>query len=633
MRLRLLLAGLLVGLTLPATPALADDPKIEQGLGTGPVRVIVEVTDSAAVAPVAAESTAEVLVQAPVSDPAPSVTPSAAPSATPSGTVLPSPSPTQSPTAAPAPVVEPKPFLVVEGTPEQLAELAEDPRVTGIRRDRAFPPAALNTLPQIGADKAHAAGFTGAGQAIAILDTGIDRDHPAFAGKIVGEACFSAADDTARSLCPNGQTTQTGEGAADAETALCASLCDHGSHVAGIASGVAPGASLVAVQIFSRHDSPDVCGDEGPCVLAYESSLLQAIDYLTTAQVPVPLAAVNLSLGGQPYESACDDAVFKPKFDALLAKGIAPVVAAGNESFEGVTFPGCISSAVTVGATDATDGVAFFSNRGPLLDLLAPGVDVESAVPDDLTAVHSGTSMSAPHVAGTLAVLKARTPGASVDSLVDALKRTGLPVTYPFGDSTASTPRIDLNGAITGVPPTPSPSGPTPTPVPDDSPSGDEDPNDGTGDGTDGTDDPTDENPTDEPTDEQTTTPPPATVVPLPAITVTVTVTVTPTPGPAAAPVCTRGTAGARLSAAQWATEIHRSTGTIADATLVCYLKLVGKASRVFPELTKASTLGTAYKVLKKGKDRALLTAWLNWAHGKNGTTALRKAEKTRLSA
>jgi hypothetical protein len=85
--------------------------------------------------------------------------------------------------------------------------------------------------------------------------------------------------------------------------------------------------------------------------------------------------------------------------------------------------------------------------------------------------------------------------------------------------------------------------------------------------------------------------------------------------------------------------ELHRASGTIPDETLSCYLKLIGKSSKVFPELTKASSLGKAYRVLKSPKTRkakldgALLTAWLNWAHGTNGTTALTAAEKVRLSS
>lgn len=119
-------------------------------------------------------------------------------------------------------------FIVVEGTGESLAKLAEDPRVLSIRRDRTYSSTALNSgssgslatsLQVIGADKVHAAGTKGQGQTIAIIDTGIDAAHPDFGGKVVEQACFSATDEGAQSLCPNGQTSDPGS--ADAKTPAC----------------------------------------------------------------------------------------------------------------------------------------------------------------------------------------------------------------------------------------------------------------------------------------------------------------------------------------------------------------------------------------------------------------------------
>ncbi|MGW7480582.1 S8 family peptidase [Nonomuraea muscovyensis] len=578
------------------TPAPGGpEEKLEDGLALdeGRVRAIVELTDPAQHAPVAAQAAEE------------------------SVDVLLRP--------------RTQPFMVVEGTAEELAALADDPRVTGIRRDRTYPPSLASSLRLIGADQAHARNFTGTGQAVAVLDTGIDRDHPAFTGRIVEEACFSAVEAGVESLCPNGAATQTGPGAADAETAKCldggVNLCEHGTHVAGIAAGdkgVAPGAGIVAVQVFSRVNDEEICG-EPSCLLAYESSLRLAMEYVAGLQRPV--AAVNLSLGGGLYDTSCDDTeegrAFKPAVDALLAKGTATVVAAGNEFHEGVAFPACLSAAVAVGANDDADAIADFSNRGPLLDLFAPGVDVESAVPDDSGAVHSGTSMAAPHVAGALALLKAQSPQAQVTDLVDKLRAAGRPYAYEVAGAQVTTPRLDVLAALTGSAPqpgitqSPAPGGPGRDPEPD--------PSDSSGPA------PTPDDPGDDP-QPGTSTPP--TPVPLP--TVTVTVTVTPRP---AASVCTRGTAGKRLTARKWAVEIHRSSGTIPDATLNCYLKLVQKASKVFPELTRASTLGTAYRTLKAAKtarqrlDGALLVGWLNWAHGTNGTTKLTASEKVRLSS
>ncbi|HEX4813697.1 MAG TPA: S8 family serine peptidase [Nonomuraea sp.] len=603
MRLRhLIVCSITLALIPLSGPAYADDPtpapgvaaKMEEGLGVdgGTERAIVELADPAQNAPVATRAAAESV-----------------------DVVL-----------RPAD----QSFMVVEGTAEELAELAADPRVASIHRDRTYAPADVTpNLRQIGADQAHAKGFNGAGQAVAVLDTGIDRDHPWFAGRLVAEACFSAVEQDVRSLCPNGQTEQTGAGAADAMTANClaegVNLCEHGSHVAGIAAGtggVAPGAGIVAVQVFSRVDDPGICG-EPSCLLAYESSLRLAMDYVTG--LAQPLAAVNLSLGGILSEGACDGteegAAFKEKIDALLAKGVATVVAAGNEQFEGASYPACVSSAVAVGANDGDDQIAPFSNRGGLLDLFAPGVDVDSAVPDNATAVHSGTSMAAPHVAGALALMKQSEPQTPISGLIDKLRQSGRPYAYEANGAQVTTPRLDLAAALAGASPQPTvtqtavpdpgPTGSDPNPEPGPEPTGDPDP---------------------EPTDDPG---PSASPVPLP--TVTVTVTVTPTPAAPAA-VCTRGVAAAKLTARRWAVEIHRSSGTIPDAALTCYLKLIGKSSKVFPEVTKASSLGKAYRVLKNARtararlDSALLTAWLNWAHGVNGTKALAAAEKVRLN-
>lgn len=589
--------------TPPAEEPPAEEPsgpesKVEAGLGVdgGTERAIVELTDPAANATVATQAATESVdvVLQPLSGS----------------------------------------FMVVEGTAEELAKLAEDPRVSSIHRDRTYLPADVSAnLSLIGADQAHAKSFTGAGQAVAVLDTGIDPDHPWFAGRIVAQACFSATEEAGvESLCPNGQNKQTDGAAADATTAKClagtVNMCDHGSHVAGIAAGtggVAPGANIVAVQVFSRINDEELCG-EPSCLMAYESSLREALDYVATLNQPI--AAVNLSLGGMLYESNCDGteegAVFKEKIDALLAKNIATVVAAGNEFFDGVSHPACVSSAVAVGANDNSDAVADFSNRGALLDLFAPGVDIESSVPDNATTVYSGTSMATPHVAGALALMKAATPDVPMTELIDKLKSTGRPYVYDSGGAQVTTPRLDLAAALAGAaqqpPITQAPTQPGPgdtsgpSPEPEDSSTPDPDP---------GT----------EPEPEPTSSTSP---VPLPTVTVTVTVTHTAKP---VAAVCTRGTAAKKLTAKKWAIELHRGSGSLSDATLTCYLKLIGKSSKVFPELTKASSLGKAYRVLKNtrtGKaklDGALLTAWLNWAHGTNGTTSLTAGEKVRLSA
>lgn len=129
------------------------------------------------------------------------------------------------------------------------------------------------------------------------------------------------------------------------------------------------------------------------------------------------------------------------------------MVAAGNEgSRNGVAAPGCLSSAVTVGATDDSDLITAFSNRGPLLDLVAPGVDIDSSVPDDTYGGMSGTSMSTPHVAGGFALMRQAFPDLGAVQILQRLQATVRQIVYSSYEGQIMTTRIDL-GAATSTDP------------------------------------------------------------------------------------------------------------------------------------------------------------------------------------
>ncbi len=361
------------------------------------------------------------------------------------------------------------PHLALTVSAQTLEQLLRSERVSSIEEDTLVKPALAQSVPLINADKASAAGYRGDGWTVAVLDTGVQRDHPFLGGRVVHEACFSTthAGQGTQSLCPNGSDEQIGVGAATP----CASGCSHGTHVAGIVAGsgeglagAAPGASIIAIQVFSRKS--DCSGED--CVLAYSSDWMRALEHVYAQREQYSVASANMSLGGGEFSEHCDGytdfRAAKQVIDNVRSAGIATVVASGNDGFEdAIAFPACISSAVSVGGTwdtagqpnsaetwngglSSVDEVAAYSNSAGILDLLAPGSAIQSSVPGAAYATGQGTSMSAPHVAGCWAVLKHSRPAATVEEIELALKATGAPV-LDWRNGVIK-PRIDCKAAL-----------------------------------------------------------------------------------------------------------------------------------------------------------------------------------------
>ena len=291
-------------------------------------------------------------------------------------------------------------------------------------------------------------------------------------------------------MCPGG-TSQSSDVDSGLPCPANFDGCAHGTHVAGIVagnrlyvddatiSGVAPDAKIIAVQVFSGFTG--YCSDDGvvyyDCAMSYESDQISALEWLyqnrNTAEWHT-LAAVNMSLGGNGSLTVCDGDAIKPIIDQLRSVGVATVIASGNDSYiNAVSFPGCVSSAITVGSTmsansgGVVDSVSYFSNApmvannkpniygDRLLDLLAPGQYIYSAVgyPADTYDSWQGTSMATPHVAGAWAVLKGLMPDASVAQVLTWLRDNGLPVADQRMAAAARlvVPRIQVGKAVTSI--------------------------------------------------------------------------------------------------------------------------------------------------------------------------------------
>ncbi len=218
---------------------------------------------------------------------------------------------------------------------------------------------------------------------IAILDSGADTDH--------------------EDLCVHNAVGFTGEGWEDNN--------GHGTHTSGTAGARddnAPGGEVVGVAPTARIWSVKVCTAFGGCP---GDALLDGIDYVTANADQIEVANMSLGGGGSdtPHDPDDCDAISGDAFHFAICEsvkaGVTYVVSAGNSNANAANFtPAAYDEVITVSASDINENEASFSNWGPDVDLIAPGVNIKSTLPNNSYGNASGTSMSSPHVAGGAAV-------------------------------------------------------------------------------------------------------------------------------------------------------------------------------------------------------------------------------------
>jgi len=322
------------------------------------------------------------------------------------------------------------PAMVVQATPKGIEELRAHPLVEAVYPNIMFDLMLNDSVPLINADDVWNLSINnnsvdGSNVSVCIIDTGISN-HSAFQNRIVNQKCFCS-----NNCCPNGQSTDI--------VATDNHIQSHGTHVSGIIGangqykGVAPGVNIIAVK---------VC--DSSCSLA---DIFSGIDYCLQVKNTYNVVAISGSIGDNgnyATQSQCPT-FFDSAINAAYNAGIVNIFASGNNGFtNGISYPGCSPNAIAVGATDKSDSMASFTNRGALLEVLAPGLSITSTVSNNQYGSLTGTSQATPHVSGAVALIQhyALLSGLvfTPDNITNAFISTGVNI--------GGYPRINVTAAL-----------------------------------------------------------------------------------------------------------------------------------------------------------------------------------------
>ena len=269
--------------------------------------------------------------------------------------------------------------------------------------------------------------IAGYGIRIAIIDTGVDYNHPDLNKNYVGGYDF--VNDDNDPMDDNG----------------------HGTHCAGIALGTGINSNYKYTGVAPRSDlfSYKVLDNEGNGEI---SSVIDAFDRALEEDIDI----ISISFGNNE-ELAFPNSILSLAADNVVDAGIVVVAAAGNDGKSGqISSPACAKKVICVGATDKNDNVADFSSRGPAFfengsylikpDIVAPGVNIKSCSKNNGYIYLSGTSMSTPHVAGASALILQENPLLTPEQVKNILKENALDL--GFDKNISGNGRIEISSCI-----------------------------------------------------------------------------------------------------------------------------------------------------------------------------------------
>jgi cysteine-rich repeat protein len=353
--------------------------------------------------------------------------------------------------------------------------LSRNPEVEFLYLDAKVHAVLAQGVGLVGGDTAHSLGFTGTGVKVAVLDTGIDTNHPDLLDDLMAQHCF----------CDTHPSPQFG-GCCAGNSGESTSAEDdegHGTAVSGIITssgavapvGVAPDAEVVAVKVLGSSGSGDF------------SDIAAGLDWILTERLVVGspvegVRVVNMSLSdsgeyANASASPCAGTNTANAIAALHAVGVAVFASSGNDGHDnGIAFPACVAQAISVGGVydaslgsvswcgnadcttilcndnpTAADTFVCHTNSGVLLDVLAPNWRTDTSALGGGTAAFAGTSASSPYAAGQAALLLDVDDTLTPENLRTLLTNHGPQIINP--DNGLSFSRSDVGAAIAAIAP------------------------------------------------------------------------------------------------------------------------------------------------------------------------------------